>query len=126
MTPAAAHAKGLFSDALWDIVNPLLPRPATRAKGARPRVPDRAVLAGIVYVLRTGIPWNMLPAEFGCSGVTCWRRLGEWTRAGVWRRLLKVLRDRLGNCGGVDWSRAALDSASVPAKRGARRPAPTP
>ncbi len=74
--PAAAHAKGLVGDALWDIVNPLLPRPATRAKGGRPRVPDRAVLAGIIYVLRTGIPWNMLPAgnmlpaEFGCSGVT--------------------------------------------------------
>ena len=55
-----------------------------------------------------------------------WRRLVEWTKAGVWRRLLKVLRDRLGNFGGVDWSRAALDPASVPAKRGARRPAPTP
>ena len=71
MTPAAAHAKRLVSDALlWGIVNPLLPRSATRAKGGRPRVPDRAVLAGIVYVLRTGIPWNMLPAEFGCSRVT--------------------------------------------------------
>ncbi|CAA9463393.1 MAG: hypothetical protein AVDCRST_MAG12-8 [uncultured Rubrobacteraceae bacterium] len=60
----------MVGDALWESVSPLLPTPATRAKGGRPRAPDRAALAGIVYVLRTGIPWNMLPADFGCSGVT--------------------------------------------------------
>lgn len=47
-------------------------------RGGRPRLPARAALAGIVYVLRSGIPWRMLPKEFGCSGVTCWRRLRDW------------------------------------------------
>ena len=59
----------MVGDALWESVSPLLPTPATRAKGGRPRIPDRAVLAGILYVLRTGIPWNMLPAEFGNRAV---------------------------------------------------------
>jgi transposase len=119
-------AKGLIPDELWQAVRPLLPPRTPKPKGGRPRVPDRAALEGIVYVLRTGIPWRMLPGEFGCSGVTCWRRLRDWQRDGVWRRLLAVLRDRLGRAGRIDWSRACLDSASVPAKRGARTPAPTP
>src|SRR3712207_4189118 len=116
----------LVEDGFWELVEPLLPPEAGKPRGGRPRVPDRAALEGIVYVLRTGIPWRMLPGDFGCSGVTCWRRLRDWQRDGVWRRLLAVLRDRLGRAGRIDWSRASLDSASVPAKRGASTPAPTP
>ncbi len=119
-------AKNLISDELWQIVEPLLPVEPPKPKGGRPRLCDRATLCGgIVYVLKTGIPWAMLPKEFGCSGVTCWRRLRDWRRAGVWRRLHRVLLDRLGKIGAIDWSRASVDSASVPAKRGARRPVRT-
>jgi hypothetical protein len=58
----------------------------------------------------------------GCgSGVTCWRLLRDWQAAGVWDRFQRVLLDRLGEAARIDWSRACLDSASVPAKRGARR-----
>ena len=115
----------LVSDEFWEVVQPLLPPEPPRPKGGRPRRANRAVLAGIVYVLKTGIPWNMLPQEIGCgSGVTCWRRLRDWQKAGVWQRMLKVLRDKLGCGGHIDWSRASLDSASVPAKRGARILAP--
>jgi transposase len=92
--------------------------------GGRPRVPDRAALTGIVFVLRTGLPWELLPQEMGCgSGSTCWRRLRDWQRAGVWERLHRTLLDRLGEADQIDWSRASLDSRSVPAKRGAKRPA---
>lgn len=116
----------LVSDELWEILEPLLPEEPPKPKGGRPRVPDRAALAGIIYVLKSGIPWRMLPTELGCgSGVTCWRRLRDWQEAGVWRRLHRVLLDYLGKAGLLDWSRAALDSASVPAKRGARRQALT-
>ncbi len=84
---------------------------------------DRAALTGILFVLKTGIPWEMLPKEMGCgSGMTCWRRLKEWHVAGVWRRLHRVLLDRLGKADHIDWSRASLDSASVPAPGGAKRP----
>jgi transposase len=83
-------------------------------------VPDRAALVGILYVLRGGIPWELLPQELGCgSGMACWRRLRDWQAAGVWHRLHRVLLDRLGLAGQIDWSRASADSASVPAKKGA-------
>ena len=84
---------------------------------------DRAALSGIVFVLKSGIPWEMLPKEMGCgSGSTCWRRLRDWQEAGVWEELHRVLLDRLGEAEEIDWERASLDSASVPAKRGANKP----
>jgi transposase len=116
-------SKPLVSDELWAIVEPLLPPGPAKPKGGRPRVPDRACLTGIVFVLKSGIPWEMLPQELGCgSGMTCWRRLRDWQAAGVWERLHRELLDRLGEADAVDWSRASLDSASVPAKKGAARP----
>ena len=74
----------LIPDALWAELAPLLPPPPPRPKGGRPRVPDRAALTGILFVLKSGIPWEMLPKEMGCgSGMTCWRRLRDWHRAGI-------------------------------------------
>jgi len=116
----------LVSDELWAIIEPLLPAHPPQPKGGRPWVADRAALCGIIYVLKTGIQWQHLPTELGCgSGVTCWRRLRDWQAAGVWHRLHRALLDRLGEADRIDWSRASADSASVPAKKGARRPAPT-
>src|SRR5215212_12086353 len=87
--------------------------------GGRPRIDDRAALTGIIFVLKSGIPWEMLPQEMGCgSGMTCWRRLKEWHEVGVWERLHRILLDRLGKADGIDWERASLDSASVAAPRG--------
>ncbi len=61
---------------------------AAQAEGRTPRVSERAALAGIIFVLKTGIPWELLPQETGCgSEVTCWRRLRDWQDAGVWERL---------------------------------------
>src|SRR4051794_21258626 len=116
----------LVSDGLWAEVAPLLPPVPGRPRGGRPRVPDRAALCGIIFVLRTGIPWRMLPLAMGCSsGVTCWRRLRDWQAAGVRDRLHRRLLNRLGRGGRIDWSRASLDSAAIPAKRGESRRAPT-
>ena len=116
-----------MSDDLWRIVEPLLPPDRSKPKGGRPRVPNRAVLEGIVFVLKSGIPWRMLPAELGYgSGVTCWRRLRDWQKTRVWRRLHRILLDELSKAGLIDLSRGSLDSASVAAKRGARRPAQIP
>ncbi len=115
-----------MTDELWKIIEPLLPPEPPKPKGGRPRVPDRAALSGIIFVLKSGIPWEMLPREMGCgSGSTCWRRLHEWQEAGVWKGLHRALLDRLGEADRIDWGRASLDSASVPAKRGAQRPART-
>jgi transposase len=115
----ATTADDLVPDALWQAIESLFPTPPPRC-GGRPRV-DRAALAGIIYVLRTGVPWRLLPTrQLGCgSATTCWRRLRDWQRAGVWQRLHHVLLDQLGRAGQLDWSRACLDSLSVRAKRGA-------
>src|SRR3989441_5032768 len=111
-------AKPLVSDELWQLVEPLLPKVERRDRfPGRLRIDDRKVLTGILYVLKTGIPWEYLPQEMGCgSGMTCWRRLRDWQAAGVWQRLHEVLLDRLGQAGKIDWTRASADSATVPAK----------
>ena len=118
-------AKPLLTDTLWEAIDPLLPAEPAKPKGGRPRViTNRAALTGILFVLRSGIPWEMLPQELGCgSGMTCWRRLRDWQQAGVWHRLHQTLLNRLGERDAIDWSRASLDSATVRAKGAVKRPA---
>jgi transposase len=120
-------AKALVPDDLWAFIAPLLPPARPRPRGGRPPIPDRAALTGILFVLRTGLPWEHLPAEMGCgSGMTCWRRLHAWQQAGVWTALHRVLLEHLDAAGQLDWSRASLDSTSVAAKGGDRRRGRTP
>ena len=119
-------ARPLLPDDLWTEIAPLLPPPRPRPKGGRPPIENRAALTGILFVLRSGLPWEMLPAEMGCGcGMSCWRRLRDWQAAGVWARLHQVLLERLHAAGEIDWRRASLDSASVPAKKGGLPPART-
>ena len=118
-------AKPLVPNALWAVIEPLLPPEPAKPKGGRPRVDDRAALAGIIFVLRSCIPWEMLPAEMGCSGMTCWRRLRDWQAAGVWARLHRILLERLADAKKLDWSCASLDSSAIAAKKGALQPART-
>jgi transposase len=119
-------AKELVTDELWEVIEPLLPEEPPKPKGGRPRIDDRAALTGIIFVLKSGIPWEMLPQEMGCgSGMSCWRRLKEWQEEGVWARLHQKLLDRLGEADQIEWERASLDAASVAAPRGAKRPART-
>jgi transposase len=94
-------------------------------------VPDRAALAGIVYVLRTGVAWRDVPAEtVGCCGVTAWRRLRDWTEAGVWPRLHAALLAELRRADLLDLDDCAVDGSHVRALKGgitsALRPSTTP
>jgi transposase len=112
-------ARPLLPDDLWDEIAPLLPPPRPRTKGGRP-TKNQVALTGILFVLRSGLPWEMLPAEMDCGcGMSCWRRLRDWQAASVWGRVHHVLLERLHAAGEIDWSRASLNSASVPAKIGA-------
>lgn len=116
-------SRPLVSDELWAAVGPLLPEEPPKPKGGRPRCDDRRALEGIVFVLWSGIGWERLPREaFGCSGMTCWRRLRDWHAAGVLGRLHRVLLEKLAGADALDWGRASIDSASIAAKGGARRP----
>ena len=116
----------IVSDELWKQIEPLLPpvRPPSR-KGGRPKVQNREALTGIVFVLRTSIPWQALPTEMGCgSGSTCWRRFAAWTQLAVWPKLHVLLVTALGKAGAINLERAVVDSASVRAVFGGRTPAP--
>lgn len=117
----------LVSDELWKQLEPLLPPlPLPSPKGGRPRVENREALTGIMFVLKTGIPWQALPTEMGCgSGSTCWRRFAEWTRLKVWSKLHSLFLTALGKAGAVNLERAVIDSASVRAVFGGRTPVPT-
>ncbi len=104
-----------------------MPIPPRRPQGGRPRVSDRACLTGVVFVLRSGIPWQMLPQELGCgSGMTCWRRLRDWQRAGVWDLIYFALLDWLARYDQIDWSRAIVDSCSIRAVHGGDQTGPNP
>jgi transposase len=118
-----AVAPWIVSDELWELVEPLLPVKERRFRyPGRRRLPDRQALQGILFVLHTGVSWTHLPAELGFgSGVTCWRRLDEWQKAGVWERLHELLLARLRAAGEIEWSRAVADSSHVQAKKGAPR-----
>jgi transposase len=114
-------ADDLVPNELWALVAPLLPTPPRPPYGGRqPAISDRNCFAAIVYMARTSTPWRLLPArELGCgSPATCWRRLTEWTNAGVFEQLHLLVLDHLGERGQVDWSRASVDTMSVRAKRG--------
>jgi transposase len=109
-------AKPLIDDDLWGLIRPLLPPPKPRRRRypGRKRLDDRKVLTGIVFVLRSGIPWEMLPQEMGCGcGMTCWNRLREWQKKGVWERIYHAVLNRLHGVDQIDWSRAIVDSSSV-------------
>jgi transposase len=118
-----AVAPWVVSDELWELVEPLLPKVERRFRyPGRKRLPDRRALQGILFVLHTGIVWRNLPLELGFGGgSTCYRRLDEWQRAGVWQRLHALLLAELRAADELEWSRAVADSSHVQAKKGAPR-----
>ena len=122
-------AKAILDDDLWALIEPLLPPAKPRRSkypGRRP-LDDRAVLTGILFVLKSGIPWEMLPQEMGCgSGMSCWRRLRAWQEAGVWDRLHEVLLTRLRTADRIDWSRCIVDSSSIRAVGAGQKQDPIP
>ena len=119
----------LVPDELWQRVAPLLPTRPPRRTRYPGRLPadDRAALAGIVFVLKTGITWRELPHEVaGCSGVTCWRRLRVWTEAGVFPAVHALLLDQLRALGQLDLDTMVVDGSHVRALTGGKRRAPRP
>ena len=120
-------AKQILNDELWQIIEPIIPKKKRRFRypGRKP-ISDRAALTGILFVLKTGIGWEDLPPELGCgSGMTCWRRLRDWQKAGVWDKIHEVLLSKLRKADQIDFSRAIVDSSSVRAVFGGQKPVQT-
>jgi transposase len=117
----------LLPDELWNEIEPLLPAHPPQPRGGRPPVDDRLCLRGLIFILRSGMAYALLPTDvFGVSGVTCWRRLRDWTVAGVWPELHRRVLNLLGKRGDLDLSKSVIDSQSVRAVFGGRTPARAP
>jgi transposase len=122
-------AKLLVSDELWQRLEPLLPpsKPRRFRFPGRKPLDYRNVLSGILFVLKTGINWEDLPAELGWGcGKTCKEYLKAWQRAGIWQRLHAVLLSELREADQIDWSRAAADSTKARALGGGDDTGPNP
>ncbi len=119
-------AKQLVTDELWALIEPHLPVKRRRRRyPGRKRLSDRACLSGVIFVLMSGIPWEMLPQEMGCgSGMTCWRRLRDWQKAGVWETIHRILLNKLRQADQIEFGRCVVDSATLRAVGGAKQPAP--
>src|SRR5262245_8463245 len=118
--------KLLVPDELWELIEPILPKHEPSPKGCKPRKPDRLCLTGILFVLKTGIPWEDFPQEMGCCGMTLWNRLDEWRQAGVWPQLHRLLLDKLRGADAIDFERVVVDSATVRAVHGGKKRDPAP
>lgn len=120
-------AKPLLPDELWEVIEPILPKWTPSPKGGQPRLDDRKALTGILFVLKTGLPWEDRPQEMGCGcRMTCWRWLRDWQADGTWDKIHKVLLDRLRGSDKIDWTRALIDSSSVRAAYGGGGTGPSP
>jgi transposase len=106
---ANTMAKEILSEELWRRVEPCIPAAPHRRRVPGPQpIEDRSVLVGILFVLKTGLPWEELPAEMGAgSGMTCLRRLRQWQQSGVWRRIRNALAGAF-DPHEIDWKRAEV------------------
>ena len=120
--------KSLVSDALWERVAPLLPPvPPRRFRfpGRKPLDPRR-ILTGILFVLKTGIAWDDLPAELGWGcGKTCRHHLQLWQQQGVWQKLHALILAELNAADLIDWSRAIIDGSFAQAPEGGEDTGPS-
>jgi transposase len=122
-------AKPLVSDALWERIAPLLPprKPRRFRYPGRKPLDERKILTGIIFVLKTGIPWEDLPQEMGCGcGMSCLNYLKAWHQAGVWLALHQILLQELEDADQIDWSRGAVDASFARALGGGADTGPNP
>lgn len=110
--------KPLLTEAQWQKIEPLLPKPKRRRRG-RPPKSNRQVFEGILWVLKTGARWRDLPTGFGVSSSVCWKRLRLWEEQGIWLRLWRAFLSELDQRGRLDWRESFLDGSFAPAKKGA-------
>jgi len=108
----------LLTEAQWQKIAPLLPKPLKHRKGGRPWTDNRRVLEGILWILRTGARWQDLPEKYPYPS-TCWRRLRDWEEQGVWLNSGRTFLSELNEREQLDWSGSFLDGSFASAKKGA-------
>jgi transposase len=105
-----------LTDEQWALIEPLIPH--QQPGPGRKRNDGRRTLNGILFVLKTGCPWEDVPRAYG-SPATCWRRFHAWSRDGTWEQMWRMLLSQLDAAGKLEWAEAFLDGSFVPAKKGA-------
>ncbi|ACO47628.1 IS5 family ISDds9 transposase ORF A [Deinococcus deserti] len=109
-----------LTDQQWTVLAPLLPRPVKRTRRGRTRQPDREVLEGILWILRTGAQWDALPKGEYPSKTTCHDRFQEWNEQNVFPTVLSALYELGEEEHLLDLREAFIDGTFSPAKKGAR------
>jgi transposase len=106
--------RGDLTDAQWTRLQPLLPppRPAKGSKGGRPRNDDRPVINGILWILRTGAPWEDLPARYGKRS-TVSTRYYRWIDQGIWDRIYTAVQAQADADGALDWELHHVDATVI-------------
>jgi len=113
-----ARSRPLLTEAQWQKIAPLLPKPSQHRKGGRPWIANRRVLEGILWILRSGARWQDLPEKYPHPS-TCWRRLRDWEEQGVWLKIWRTFLGELNERQQLQWSESFLDGSFAPAKKGA-------
>lgn len=98
-------------------IDPIFPKPKKSKKGGRPPIDNRRVFEGVLWVLRTGAPWEDVPKKYG-SGTTCWRRLRDWEEQGLWEKAWRMLLGELDDKGCLHWNECFIDGSFASAKKG--------
>ena len=122
--------RGDLTDAHWDRLHPLLPpqRHGKGTKGGRPSIDHRQILNGILWILRTGAPWEDLPACYGKRS-TVSTRYDRWLEQGIWERIYDAIKAQADAAGELDWDVHQVDATVIRAhqhaagaKRGTHKP----
>ena len=112
-----------LTDEQWGLLSGLLPPLPRRKEGrGRPWKDSRAVLNGILWVLRTGAQWKELPESYP-PYQTFHRRFQRWVRDETWQKIVCALAEQLRAQGQLDLAEAFIDAMFAPAKKGATRSA---
>jgi transposase len=110
-----------LTDQQWNLIEPILPTDPVREDGrGRPWSDRRKVFNGVLWILRTGAPWQDLPPRYG-PYQTAHRRFQNWVRSGVIEKVLITLAEHLKEAGGIDLKECFVDGTFVPAKKGGSR-----
>src|SRR6202171_5252386 len=112
-----AGSGALLTEAQWQKIAPLLPKPPKQRKGGRPWIENRRVLEGILWILRSGARWQDLPEKFPHPS-TCWRRLRDWEEQGVWLNIWRTFLSELNERQQLKRSESFLDGSFAAAKKG--------
>src|ERR1700675_4404257 len=113
-----ARSGALLTEAQWEKIAPLLPKPPRQRKGGRPWIQNRHVLEGILWILRSGARWEVMREKFPHLS-TCWRRLRDGEERGVWLKIWRAFLSELNERQQLKWSESLLDGSFAPAKKGA-------